>query len=348
MRGYRIDEHGGADALQWHDDLPDPAPGAHEVRVAVRACALNHLDLWLRNGVPGHTFPLPLIPGSEVTGTVDAVGAGVKDLEPGAAVLVAPGVSCGHCERCLSGQDPLCREYGILGEHRDGGMAELIVVPWRNVLPLPEGLSFTEAAAIPLVFLTAWHMLIARAELRRGEDVLIHAAGSGVSSAGLQIARLFGARHIIATAGSEAKLQRALELGATHAVNYKEEDFAARVREITARKGVEIVFDHVGGSVFEASFRALAWGGRVVLCGATSAGQATINLRAVFFKTLSILGSTMGSLAELKHMMPFFERGELAPVIDRVLPFTAAREGLQALENREQFGKLVLEWQDAE
>lgn len=346
MRGYRIDQHGGADALQWHEDLPTPEPRADEVRVTVRACALNHLDLWVRNGVPGHTFPLPLIPGSEVTGTVDTMGDRVAGLEPGTPVLVAPAVSCGRCERCLSGQDFLCREYGILGEHRDGGLAEAIVVPWRNILPLPEGLSFTEAAAIPLVFLTAWHMLSARAELRHGEDILIHAAGSGVSSAGIQIARVLGARHIIVTAGAEDKLERAMQLGATHTINYLDEEFPRRVREITDGKGVEVVFDHVGGEVFEASFRALAWGGRIVLCGATAGGEATVNLRAIFFKSLSVLGSTMGSLAELKHIMPFFERGELAPVIDRVLPFNAAPEGLEALEQREQFGKLVVSIDD--
>lgn len=342
MRGYRIDEHGGADALRWYEDLPLPEPRADEVRVAVRACALNHLDLWVRNGVPGHTFPLPLIPGSEVTGTVDAMGDRVSGLEPGSPVLVAPAVSCGRCERCLSGEDYLCRQYGILGEHRDGGLAEFIVVPWRNILPLPEGLSFTEAAAIPLVFLTAWHMISTRAALRHGEDILIHAAGSGVSSAGIQIARMLGARRIIVTAGAEEKLRRARELGATHAINYRDEEFSHRVREITGGKGVEVVFDHVGGEVFEESLRAVAWGGRVVTCGATSGGEANVNLRAVFFKSLSILGSTMGSLAELKHLMPFFERRELNPVINRVVAFTVAREGLEALEQREQFGKLVV------
>lgn len=348
MRGFQIREHGGPEALEWRDDLPTPDPGPLEVRVRVRACALNHLDLWVRNGVPGHRFPLPLIPGSEIAGEIDALGPGVDSLEVGAPTLVAPAVSCGHCQRCAAGDDQLCREYGILGEHRDGGYAEYVVVPRRNILELPRGLSFVEAAATPLVFLTAWHMLVERAKLQRGEDVLIHAAGSGVSSAALQIARLLGARRIIATAGSEAKLARARELGATHTVNYHQGDFVATAREATAGKGVEVVVDHVGGEIFERSFKALAWAGRVVLCGATAEAEATINLRAVFFKSLSILGSTMGSRAELMALARYFESGELAPVVDRAFPLQEAAAAQEALENREQFGKLVLTVGDEE
>ncbi|HEX2253948.1 MAG TPA: zinc-binding dehydrogenase [Thermoanaerobaculia bacterium] len=340
MRAWQVSAHGGPEALEFKE-LPTPAPGPGQVRVAVRACALNRLDLWVRNGVPGHRFPLPLVLGSEVAGVVEALGAGVEGLEAGTPALVAPGVSCGHCERCVSGEDQLCREYGILGEHRDGGYAEQVVVPRRNVLPLPRGLSFVEAAAVPLVFLTAWHML-ERAGLRRGEDVLVHAAGSGVSSAAIQIARLLGARAIVATAGSEAKLERARELGATHTVDYRTADFVPVAREATGGKGVEVVVDHVGGEVFERSFKALAWAGRVVLCGATAGGEARINLRAVFFKSLSILGSTMGTLGELHRLLPHFESGALVPVVDRTLPFEQAREAQAALENREQFGKIVL------
>lgn len=341
MRGWQVTRHGGAEALEWRE-LADPEPGPGEVRVAVRACAVNHLDLWVRNGVPGHRFPLPLVPGSEVAGVVDAVGAGVDGVEIGSPTLVAPATSCGHCARCVAGEDMLCRQYAILGEHRDGGYAELLVVPRRNVLPLPRGLSFVEAAAVPLVFLTAWHMLAGRAKLARREDVLIHAAGSGVSSAAIQIARLLGARVIVATAGSAEKLARARELGATHTVDYTTDDFVAAAREATGGKGVEVVVDHVGGEVFEKSMKALAWAGRIVLCGATAQGEATINLRAVFFKSLSILGSTMGSLAELVHLLGYFETGELVPVVDRVLPLAEAREAQAVLEDRAQFGKVVL------
>jgi NADPH:quinone reductase-like Zn-dependent oxidoreductase len=273
---------------------------------------------------------------------VDALGAGVGDLEVGAPTLVAPGVSCGHCARCVGGEDMLCRHYGILGEHRDGGYGEYLVVPRRNVLPLPRGLSYVEAAALPLVFLTAWHMLVERAELQRGEDVLIHAAGSGVSSAAIQIARLLGARRIVVTAGGEAKLAKARELGATHTVDYRQHDFVKATKEATGGKGVEVVVDHVGGEVFENSLRALAWAGRVVLCGATAAPTAQVNLRALFFKSVSILGSTMGSLAELMHLLRFVDSGDLVPVVDRTYPLREAGAAQTALENREQFGKIVL------
>lgn len=344
---YRITRHGGPSALEW-TELPRPEPRAEEVLVEVRACALNRLDLWVRNGVEGHEFPLPLIPGSEIAGDVAELGVAGEGLEVGMPVLIAPGISCGLCEACLSGRDNLCRSYGILGETRDGGYAEYVAVPRRNVLPLPPGLSYVEAAALPLVFQTAWHMLTDRARLEPLEDILIHAAGSGVSSAGIQIARLLGARHIIATAGSPKKLERAQELGATHVIDYRHEDFAKAVRKITSGKGVEVVFDHVGGSTFEQSLRCVAWGGRLVLCGATSGYLATVNLRAVFFKSLSILGSTMGSLAELKRLLRFFETGQLRPVLDRVLPLEEAPQAQAALERREVFGKIVLTMGDPE
>lgn len=348
MRAWRIEEHGGPEVLEWVE-LPDPEPRADEVVVRIRACALNHLDLWIRNGVEGVRYPLPLIPGSEIAGDVEACGEAAADLEPGQPTLVAPGVSCGVCERCVAGRDMLCRRYGILGEHRDGGYAERIVVPRRNILPLPRDLSYVEAAALPLVFLTAWRMLTERADLRPHEDILIHAAGSGVSSAGIQIARVLGARHVIATAGSEEKLARARELGATHTLSYADgSDWAKEARAITGGKGVDVVLDHVGGEVFEQSFRALAWSGRVVLCGATAAPEARINLRAVFFKSLSILGSTMGSLAQLIEVLRFVEEGRLRPVIDRTMRLQEAREAQGVLERREAFGKVVLTVGDAD
>jgi NADPH:quinone reductase-like Zn-dependent oxidoreductase len=347
VKAYRIERHGGPEVLEWVD-LPAPEPGPGEVRVRVRACAINHLDLWLRNGVEGHRFPLPLIPGSEVAGEVDLLGDGVSTVTLGAPALIAPGVSCGACDSCAAGNDHLCRQYGILGEQRDGGYAQLISVPARNVLPLPAGLSYAEAAAIPLVFLTAWHMLVTRARLQPLEDVLIHAAGSGVSSAGIQIARLLGARSIIATAGTEEKLAKARELGATHTINYRTDDFSKVARQVTGGKGVEVVLDHVGGEVFERSLRALAWAGRVVLCGATSHPEAKINLRAVFFKSLSILGSTMGSQGELRSLIRFFEAGRLKPVVDRTYPLEEAPRAQEVLSRREQFGKVVLTVGDPE
>lgn len=347
MLAYRISRHGGPSALEWIE-LPKPEPRPDEVLVQVRACALNRLDLWLRNGVEGHAFPLPLIPGSEIAGDIAELGVAAEDLEPGQPVLIAPGISCGLCRRCVAGQDNLCRRYGIFGETRDGGYAEYVAVPRRNVLPLPSRLSYVEAAAVPLVFLTAWHMLTARARLGPLEDILIHAAGSGVSSAGIQIANLLGARHIIATAGSSEKLERARELGATHVLEYSQGDFSREVRRITDGKGVEVVFDHVGGSTFEQSLRCVAWGGRLVLCGSTAGHLATVNLRAVFFKSLSILGSTMGTLAELMELVRFFETGQLRPVVDRILPLEEAPAAQTTLENRDVFGKIVLTVGDPE
>jgi NADPH:quinone reductase-like Zn-dependent oxidoreductase len=341
MKGYRVSRHGGPEALEW-GEWPDPSPGPGEVTVRVRACALNHLDLWLRNGVPGHRFPLPLIPGSEVAGDVAATGAGVTDLAPGTPCFVASGVSCGVCARCLAGLDHLCAHYGLLGEHRDGGYAELVTVPRRNVLPLPRGLSYVEAAALPLGFLTAWHMLAARAGLAAHEVILLHAAGSGVTSAGIQIARLLGARRILVTAGSEAKLARARELGATHGILYNQGDFVRAAREATQGAGVDVVFDHVGGETFERSLKLLKRGGRIVLCGATSGAEAKVNLRALFFKQLSVLGSTMGSLAELMSLLPYFESGALRPVVDRTFPLAEAPAAQEFLARRGAFGKLVL------
>ena len=254
--------------------------------------ALNHLDLWVRNGVPDTNTRRSSQ--AEIAGDLVAFGGGVeskaagRDWTIGDPVLLAPGLSCGVCPRCLGGEDPLCRQYGILGETRDGGYAELVAVPRRNLLPMPKGLSYAEAAALPLAFLTAWHMLITRARLQPFESVLVHAAGSGVSSAAIQIARLLGARTIVATASTEAKLERARALGATHTVDYTREDFVRATKQATDGKGADVVIDHVGGEVFEKSLKALAWGGRIVLCGATAAPDATINLRAVFFKSLSI------------------------------------------------------------
>ena len=346
MRAFRVRRHGDLSALE-PSELERPRPAAGEALIRVHACGLNHLDLWLRRGVPGHEFPLPLVPGAEISGTVAELGPGVTGFDPGEAVLVAPGVSCGTCRRCLAGEDPLCRDFGILGETRDGGYAEYAAVPGRNLMRKPANLSFAEAAAVPLVFLTAWHMLEARARLRAFESVLVHAAGSGVSSAAIQIARLFGARTIVATAGSDEKLERARELGATHVANYRSEDFVKIAKQATGGAGVDVVVDHVGGEIFERSLRAMARGGRIVLCGATAGAEAKVNLRAVFFKGLSILGSTMGSLEEMKRLLRHFETGELRPILAETFPLERAREAQAALESRQAFGKIVLTMGDA-
>lgn len=340
MRAVVVRRHGGLEALEI-EARPDPVPGPREVLVRVRAVAVNHLDVWVRKGVPGHTFPLPMVPGCDVAGTVAALGPGAEGCAPGDAVVLGPGVSCGRCEACRSGEDPLCREYGILGESRDGGCAELVVVPDRNVLPQPAGLDAVHAAAVPLTFLTAWHMVVCRAGVRPGERVVVHAAGSGVSAAAIQIARLLGAR-VLATAGSDAKCARARDLGAEEAVNYRTADFVKAARAWTAKRGVDVVVDHVGADTFDRSMRCLAKGGRYVTCGATSGYELKTDFRPVYFKSLSILGSTMGSGADLIRVLDLVGSGKLAPVLDSVLPLDDVAEAHRRLESREAFGKVVL------
>ena len=340
MRCAVVREHGGLDKLLL-EERSVPEPGAGQVLVRVRAAGMNHLDLWVRRGVPGHEFPLPLILGCDFSGVVESVGSAVTDVEPGDEICAAPGVACGTCGACADGDDNLCKKYGIFGETCDGGCAEFVVIPARNALPKPANLSFEEAAAFPLAFLTAWHMLVVRCRIQPGESVLVHAAGSGVGSAAVQIAKLFSA-DVIATAGSNAKLDRARELGADHVINYRVKDFAKEVRSITGKQGVDIVFEHTGQATWEGSVRSLKWGGRLVTCGATSGFEAKFDLRMLFFKSLSFLGSTMGSRGELFTLLDHVAAGRLRPVVDRVLPLADVRKAHEAMENREQFGKIVL------
>jgi len=339
MKAIVIREHGGFERLEAAE-VPEPLLAPGEAMVRVRALALNHLDIWLRRGVPGHKFPLPMIPGSDVSGVVESVPAG-SSFAPGDEVIVAPGYSCGHCQACLSGRDPLCLQFGMLGESRDGGCADRIAVPARNLLRKPARLSFEEAAALPLDFLTSWHMLIARAELRPGETILVHAGGSGVGSAAIQIGKLWGAT-VYTTVGSPEKAALALELGADAVIEYRSADFLAEVRKLTAKRGVNIVVEHVGADTFERSVRSLARGGRLVTCGATTGSDVTLNLNLLFFKLLSILGSTMGSLSELHEIMGHVEKGRLRPVVGHVLPLAAVADGHRLLEDRAVFGKVVL------
>lgn len=336
-----IDRHGSADVLEAREiDVPEPPPG--QVRVRVRAVALNHLDVWVRRGLPNLRLEYPHRLGSDIAGEVDALGAGVEGVSVGAKVLVSPGVSCGRCEECLSGRDNLCAKYCILGETTQGGYAGLLNVPVQNLLPYPEGLSFAEAAAVPLTFLTAWQMLVIRARVRPGEIVLVQGAGSGVGVAAIQIARLFGAR-VWATAGSDEKCARARALGAEEAWNYSTQDFVQEVKQRTGKRGVDVVFEHVGGEVFTKSILAVARGGRVVTCGATSGFKPEIDLRHVFFRQVQVLGSTMGPKGSLFEIVRHVASGALRPVVDRVLPLSAAREAHELLESRAVFGKVVLE-----
>ena len=340
MQAVVIEEHGGPEALKIME-RPDPEPGSGEVRVRIRATAINRLDLFVRAGVPGVRYPLPIVSGADGAGLVDKLGPDVSGIEVGSPCVLAPGLSCGVCEMCARGDDHLCRYYGILGEHRDGTCADFVVVPARNVLPKPENLSFEEAAAIPLPFLTAWHMLVERAKLRPGETVLIHAAGSGVSTAGIQIADFLGAR-IFATAGSDEKLNRAAEMGVEAGINYRNQDFVQEIRRLTGKRGVDVVFDHVGKDTWEGNISSLAKGGRLVICGNTSGTEANTSIPHVFFKSLSLLGSTMGARSEFFEILRLVEREILCPVVDRVLPMSKIAEGHRILEERGAFGRVVL------
>ncbi|HEY6264210.1 MAG TPA: zinc-binding dehydrogenase [Candidatus Acidoferrum sp.] len=340
MKAIVFQEHGGPEVLKY-TDAPDPVVRANEVLVRVKACALNHLDLWVRRGIPGVPFPRPHIPGSDVAGEIAAVGADVTTARVGEKVVLAPGVSCGKCAACISGQDNRCRQFTNLGYLIDGGCAEFVRVPEVNCLPYPENLSFEQAASIPLVFQTAWHMLVARAELQPGEDVLILGAGSGVGSAAVQVAKFFGAR-VIATAGSDEKLQKAKELGADQLINHKTQKIREEVRRITGKRGVDVVFEHVGTATWDESIASLAPSGRLVTCGATTGYDAKIDLRFLFSRQLSLLGSYMGTKSDLQTVMKLVAAGRLKPVVDRVFPLAEAAAAHSYLESSSQFGKVVL------
>ncbi len=318
-----------------------PEPQAKCVRVHVRAVGLNHLDTWVRRGVPGHTFPLPLVMSSDAAGVVDALGTGVTSVREGDAVLVLPGVSCGACEACQSGHDQLCRDYHILGESCDGTSAEFVCVPAANVAPMPKRLSFEQAASVCLAFQTAWNMLVRRAELRAGETVLVHAGMSGVGSAAVQIAKLLGAQ-VIATAGGPEKCAKVKALGAHHVIDSRAQDFVAAVKALTGKAGVNVVFEHTGASTFDGSLKVLQRGGRLVTCGATTGGLVQLSLHALFFKSLSILGSTMGSKGDLRHVLRLFDQGRFEAVLARTLPMAEVGEAHRLLEERAALGKLVL------
>lgn len=336
-----LDKHGAIDVLESREiDVPPPGPG--QVRVRVRAVALNHLDLWVRRGLPNLKLEYPHRLGSDIAGEIESVGEGVTNAKAGQKLLVAPGVSDGVCEACLLGDDNLCPKYRILGENTHGGYAQLLNVPAQNVLPYPSNLGFAEAASIPLSFLTAWQMVVLRARVRPGELVLVQGAGSGVGVAAIQIARLHGAR-VWASAGTPEKCARAKQLGAEEAFDYTHQDVVAEVKQRTNKRGVDVVIEHVGGDTFVKSLLAVTRGGRIVTCGSTSGPKVEIDLRQVFFRNVQVLGSTMGPKGTMFDIVRHVEAGRLRPVVDRVLPIAEAREAHRVLEAREAFGKVVLE-----
>ena len=341
MRAVIFEQHGGPEVLKF-TEVSKPTIKANEVLVEVRACALNHLDVWVRNGLPGIKIPLPHILGDDVAGVVHKVGELVTGVNAGDEVMIQPGVSCGHCAECLAGRDNMCDDFDIIGYRRDGGYAEFVAVPGINVIPKPKNLNWFEAAALPLVTLTAWHMLVARANVQPGEDVLVHVAGSGVGSLGIQIAKLRGAR-VITTASSEEKLAKARELGADVTIDYTQTDWPREVRRLTNGRGVDVVFEHTGAATWPGSILSLKKGGRLVTCGATSGFDAKTDLRHVFYRHLTILGSMMGSKADLLAAMKFIESGQIRAVVDRTLPLSEARKAHELIEGRAQFGKVVLD-----
>jgi NADPH:quinone reductase-like Zn-dependent oxidoreductase len=340
MKAARIHEHGGPEVLKY-EDVPDPQCKANQILVRVRACALNHLDLFVRAGIPGMKFHMPHILGSDIAGEVAAVGSLCERVQPGWRVLLSPGLSCRQCAQCLSGLDNQCRRFTMFGYGVDGGDCELLAAPEYSAIPIPDDLSFEEAAAAPLVFLTAWHMLMARAGLQPGEDVLVLAASSGVGSAAIQIAKLFHCR-VIATAGGETKMAKAKELGADDVIDHYQQDISAEVKKITGRRGVDVVIEHVGMATWQKSLASLAPGGRLVTCGATTGYDAQVDLRFLFSRQWSLLGSFMGTMGELHQVLKFVFRKQLRPVIDRVYPLAEVRAAHERLENKEQFGKVVL------
>ncbi|MBI3803734.1 MAG: zinc-binding dehydrogenase [Nitrospirae bacterium] len=342
MKAVRFHRFGGVDTLIY-EEVPAPKAGPGEVVIQVKACALNHLDLWIRQGVPAYKISLPHIPGSDVAGVVAEVGPGVENLPLGRRVVVAPGLSCFHCSYCLSGRDNLCDHYRMFGAGpgTEGGYAEFAKVPAINLLPISDAISFEEAAAFPITFVTAWHMLITRAALQPGQDLLVLAGGSGVGSAAIQIGKLVGSR-VIATASTQEKLDRARRLGADLLIHYTERDFAREVMRMTQGRGVDVVFEHVGPATFGKSVVSLARGGIIVTCGATTGPTTELDLRHIFWKDLSILGARVGTRAEMEIVTRLIGARKLTPIIDSIYPLEQAREAQEKMQSRDLFGKVLL------
>jgi len=338
MKAVRIHEFGGPEVLRF-EDIPDPRPRKDEVLVRVRACAMNHLDLWVRKGLPG--VKLPHILGSDIAGEIVEAGEYITGLRPGQRVLLAPMHFCNHCAKCAAGLQNRCPEFTVLGNLVDGGNCELIAVPAVNVISIPDSLDFPQAASVPLVFLTAWHMLVGRAGIRQGQTVLVLGGGSGVGIAAIQIAKLFHAR-VITTAGDERKLEKAHALGADYGINHYKQKISQEVRNITNKEGVDIVVEHVGAATWDESMKSLKPGGTVVTCGATTGSNAAFDLRFVFSRQLSFLGSYMGTMGELYEVLGHVFAGRLKPVVDRVFPLKEARAAHEYMEKSQMFGKIVL------
>ena len=340
MKALAFHEHGGIDKLKYQD-VPDPKLSAGDVLVRVRAAALNHLDLFVREGLPGLKLPLPFWSGCDIAGEVVEIGAAVPDVKVGDRVAVNPNLHCGRCEYCQKGQHSLCVSYGILGEHTHGGLAELVKVDGRKVLTLPDHVKFEDAAAFVLVNMTAWRMLVSQARLRAGEDLLIIGVGGGVSSTGVQIGKLCGAR-VWVTSSSDEKLERARALGADECINYAKDDWVKAIAQKTGRRGVDVILENVGAATWPGAIRALAKGGRLVTCGGTSGPICETDVRQVFWKQVSIIGSTMATNAEFAEVMAQLFLGRLKAIVDSVMPLKDGVAAQERLAAGKQFGKIVL------
>ena len=340
MKALAFNAFGGPENLKIQD-VPDPTIGPDDVLVRVKACALNHLDLFVREGIPALKTPLPFWTGCDIAGDVAEVGAAVKTVKVGDRVAVNPNLTCGRCEFCIQGQDSLCVRYGILGEHAPGGMAELVRVQGANVLPIPAHVSYENAASFILVNMTAWRMVVTQGQVRPGQDVLILGVGGGVSSTAVQIAKLAGAR-VIVTSSSDDKLARAGDLGADIGINYAKDDWAKVVFEKTGRRGADLVIENVGAATWKQSIRSVKKGGRLVTCGATTGPIGETDIRIVFWNQISIIGSTMGTRKDFNDVMGLLFDGRLKPLVDEVVPLAEGAAAQQRLAEGKQFGKIVL------
>ena len=338
MKAVRIHQFGGPEVLTY-EDVPDPQIRKDQVLVKVKACSLNHLDLWVRKGLPG--VKLPHILGSDIAGEVVEVGEYVSGIRSGQRVLVAPMHFCGHCVKCLAGVQNQCREFTVLGNAVDGGNCELFAASAASIIPIPDLLTFDQAASVPLVFVTAWHMLVGLAGVRPGQTVLVLGASSGVGIAAIQIANMFHCR-VITTAGDEAKLEKGTALGADHGINHYKQKIAEEVRKITSKEGVDIVVEHVGAATWDESMKCLKAGGTLVTCGATTGPSVGIDLRHLFARQLRILGSYMGTMGELTEVLGHVFAGRLKPVVDRAFPLSEIRVAHEYLEKSQMFGKVVM------
>ncbi|OGL38694.1 MAG: hypothetical protein A2042_01310 [Candidatus Schekmanbacteria bacterium GWA2_38_11] len=340
MKAVFITEHGGIDKIKF-DEVKKPVISSKEVLIKLKAASLNHLDIWVRQGIPGIKVEFPHILGSDGAGVVEEAGQEVKNVKAGDKVLLNPGISCNTCEFCSAGEHSLCPAFHLLGEHVNGTYAEYVKAPFENVHRIPGNLSFEEAAAFPLVFLTAWRMLISKARLLPGETILILGIGGGVSSAALRIAKHTGAR-VIVTSGDNNKIEKAKQLGADIAINYNEKDFAKEIRNLTQKRGVDVLLDNIGSVTWIKSLSSLARGGRLVTCGATTGANPQTDIQRIFWNQISVLGSTMGNRKEFLQILNLFEVNNLKPVIDSVFLLKDFREAQKKMEEKKQFGKIVI------